>query len=92
MYKLILDKGLGDNLRAIRKARRMTQNDVTAKLQLLGSNIERTTYSKVETGQRNIRLSDLVLLKYIFGVDYSSFFEGLATPELIAVLKEHEML
>ena len=92
MKKLILDLGIGDNLRRLRKAYHLTQADVTAQLQLLGSDIERTTYGKIEAGQRNIRLSDLILLKYIFKADYAEFFEGLVTSELEVVLKENNLL
>lgn len=92
MKKLILDIEIGNNLRLLRKANRLTQADVTAKLKILGSDIERTTYGKIEAGQRNIRLSDLILLKYIFKAEYSDFFEGLVTPELQNLLKEYKLL
>ena len=48
-----------------------------AKLHLMGSNMSRSTYSKIETGTRNIRISDFLALKQIYGVDFSEFFIGL---------------
>lgn len=42
--------------------------------------MSRATYSKVETGTRNIRISDFVLLKEILNAEYADFFEGLAEP------------
>jgi len=39
--------------------------------------MSRSTYSKIELGIRNIRISDFLALKVIYDVDYSEFFEGL---------------
>ena len=43
----------------------------------MGSNMSRSTYSKIETGTRNIRISDFIALKQIYDVDFSEFFIGL---------------
>lgn len=45
----------------------------------LGSSISRTSYVKIENGYRNIKISDLVALKNIFGVDYAEFFKDIPT-------------
>ena len=74
MQKILNDSHLGDNLLRIRKMRNMTQNDVIAKMQILGSNLSVTAYSKIEHGIRNIKVTDLVGLKNVFNVDYSEFF------------------
>ncbi len=55
------------------------QTDVVARLELLGSSISRTSYVKIENGYRNIKISDLVALKNIFGVDYAEFFKDIPT-------------
>ena len=68
---------LGDNLQKIRKSCNLTQQQVVTKMQLLGSSMSRSTYSNVEAGIRNIKVSDLIILKQVFDVDYSEFFEGL---------------
>ena len=39
--------------------------------------IVRSTYSKIETGTRNIRISEFLALKQIYNVDFSEFFIGL---------------
>ena len=77
MQWLLQDIEIGHNLRRFRKQRKLTQADITAKLQLLGSNMSIDTYSKIETGVRNIRISDLIALKIVFGVDFSEFFNDL---------------
>lgn len=43
----------------------------------MGSNISRSTYSEIETGTRNIRISDFIALKQIYNVEFSEFFIGL---------------
>ena len=43
--------------------------------------MSRSTYSKIETGSRNIRISDLIALKLIYEVDFSEFFIGLIPDE-----------
>ncbi len=52
-------------------------NSLVAKLHLMGNNMSRSIYSKIETGTRNIRISDFLVLKQIYGVDFSEFFIGL---------------
>ena len=77
MKWILQDIDFGHNLRKIRKQNKLTQSDVVTKLQLLGSKMSIDTYSKIETGVRNIRISDLIALKIIFDVDFSKFFEDL---------------
>ena len=50
---------------------------MVAKLQLLGLNLSRSTYAKIETNRINIRVSELIALKTILQVDFNDFFEGL---------------
>ena len=77
MQKLLQDKNIGKNLQRIRKTRKMSQKDVLIQMALKGRTMIETTYSRIEQGKRNIFVSDLVLLKEIFDVDYNEFFEGL---------------
>lgn len=37
--------------------------------------MSRSTLANIECGRRNIKVSDLKLLKEIFNVDYARFFE-----------------
>ena len=75
MHYLLLDIPIGRNIQNIRIKRNMTQSDVIAKIQLLGSTMSRSTLANIEVGRRNIKVSDLKALKMIFNVDYSDFFE-----------------
>ncbi len=77
MQLILQDINLGSNLKHLRKNSGLTQQEVAAKMQLLGSNMSSDTYSKIETGVRNIKVSELVLLRKVFSADYSDFFEGI---------------
>ena len=48
-----------------------------AKLQLMGLEISKSTYAKLETNRMNIRVSELVALSRIFNAQFNDFFEGL---------------
>ncbi len=74
MRYLIQDIPIGQNIQKIRVMKNMTQMDVVAKLQLMGSNMSRSTLANIETGRRNIKVSDLVALKNLFQVEFEEFF------------------
>ena len=77
MQKIRPDMNIGKNIQNARHKSKLTQDAVVAKLQLMGLNISRSTYAKIETNRINIRVSELVALKIIFKVDFNHFFEGL---------------
>lgn len=52
----------------------MTQVELITRLQLMGSNMSRSTLTNIETGRRNIKASDLKALKYILNVEYEEFY------------------
>ena len=68
MQYVLQDINIGENLLKLRKQNKMTQEQVVAKIQLLGSGMSRATYSKIETGTRNIKASDIVALAQGFDV------------------------
>lgn len=43
--------------------------------------MSRETYSKIETGARNIRISDFIALREVFDAEYSEFFKDLLPPK-----------
>lgn len=76
MQWVLADIPIGRNIQTIRIRKNMTQIEVIAKMQLLGSIMSRSTLANIETGRRNIKASDLKALKVIFDVDYDEFFMG----------------
>ena len=82
--KIKQDFRIGPNIRKYRLQSHMTQEQVTAKMQLMGINISRSICSQIEGGTYNIRVSELAAMKEIFNINYESFFEGISvnTQEL----------
>lgn len=76
MVKLlqVKDISIGRNIRKIRKNHKLSQNDVIIQLELRGRSLSRSHYANIESGSRNIYVSDLILLKDIFQVPYEEFF------------------
>lgn len=72
--KIKQDILIGGNIRKLRKRAGLTQEQMVAKMQLLECNITRGSYAKIEVGLSNIRVSELIAIKYILGVDYGEFF------------------
>lgn len=77
MQWFIQDVNIGKNLKILRKRFGYSQSELVIKLNLMGSNMSRSTYSKIERGTRNIRISDFLALKQIYDVDFSEFFIGM---------------
>ena len=78
MQKLRPDMDIGHNIQRLRKKAGLTQDQTVAKIQLMGMEISKSTYAKIETNRMNIRVSELVALSQIFGAQFNDFFEGLS--------------
>lgn len=77
MTKLLQDVHIGQNIQKLRKQQRLTQTQVCAQLGILGRPMLQSTYAQIESGKRNLFVSDLIVLKEIFHTSYESFFVGL---------------
>lgn len=75
MQLILQDVNFGANLRRLRLASKLTQEQVSQKAQLLGSQMSRETYSHIENGDRNIKASDLIILKQVFNTTYEDILE-----------------
>lgn len=75
--KIKQDLQIGNNIRNLRKKSGFTQEQVVARLQLQGIEISRSSYSQIECGTYNIRVSELIALADLFQVDFNAFFEDL---------------
>ena len=75
--KQINDISIGDNLRKLRNAANLTQEQVVAQLQLRNLPTSRSVYSQIEAGTYNIRISELIALAEIFHTDFNTIFNGL---------------
>lgn len=77
VQKIKQDISLGSNIRQLRKQSHLTQEQVVARLQLQGIEISRSSYSQIECGTYNIRVSELIALAELFHVDFNAFFINL---------------
>ncbi len=64
------EKMVGKNLRTIRERKKMTQNEVAAKMQLFGCDITRSAIAKIEVGQRHLYPDEIILLKNILETSF----------------------
>lgn len=77
MTKILQDINLGVNLKRLRMDRGLTQEALCARMGIEGRPMSQSNYALIESGKRNIFLSDLILIKEILDVPYESFFEGI---------------
>ena len=72
---------IGVNIRKCRLQNHLTQEQTVAKLQLLGIEISRGTYSHIECGIDNIKVEELLALAEIFHVTIMEFFDGMTLSQ-----------
>lgn len=65
---------LGQRLRALREAKKLTQEQLSAQLQTRGCDITRSALAKIEVGQRHIYPDELFLLKMLLQVEFDDLF------------------
>ncbi len=64
------EKSVGNRIRRYREERKMTQEVLSAKLQLEGCDITRSALAKMEVGQRHIYIDELKALVKILDIRY----------------------
>lgn len=75
--KIKQDIQIGRTIRKLRIERKMTQNEIVAKLQLMNISITRSIFSQIENGTYSIRISVLAGLTKILEVDYNTLFRDI---------------
>lgn len=73
--KIKQDISIGDNIRILRRNAHLTQEQVVTYLQLQGLDTSRSSYSQIECGTYNIRVSELFALSKLFQVDFNTIFQ-----------------
>ena len=77
MQKIRPDLDIGGNIQQMRYQNKLTQDQVIARLNLMGIPISKSTYAKLETNRMNIKVSELIAFAKIFDTDFNAFFKGL---------------
>ncbi len=70
-----IEKQIGQNIRRLREQAGLTQEQLSAKLQLAGCDITRSAVAKIEVGQRHLYPDEIQKLRHILNVDYDQIFD-----------------
>ena len=71
-----IETRIGNAIRTLREKKGMTQDSLSAKLQLRGCDITRSAIAKIEVGQRHLYPDEILLIKEILETDFDSIFYG----------------
>lgn len=69
-----VEKRVGQNIRFLRERAGITQEILSARLQLSGCDITRSALAKIEAGQRHLYPDEIILLKEILNVSFEDIF------------------
>ena len=65
---------IGCNIKSIREEKKITQEQLAAKLQVCGCDITRSAIAKIEVGQRHIYPDEIILIRKILNTSYEKIF------------------
>ena len=69
-----IEKKVGANIRILREKAGLTQEQLSARLQVNGCDVTRSALAKIEVGQRHLYPDEIVLLKRLLKVEYEEIF------------------
>lgn len=69
-----IERQIGSNIRQLREKAGLTQEQLSANLQLRGCDITRSAVAKIEAGQRHVYPDEIILLKEILHATYEEIF------------------
>lgn len=64
----------GKNLKSLRKKKKLTQEQLSAQLQIHGCDITRSALAKIEVGQRHLYPDEIRILKELLSVSFDEMF------------------
>ena len=70
-----VEKAVGNNIRRLREKADITQEQLSARLQVNGCDITRSALAKIEVGQRHLYPDEIILLNKLLGVSYDDIFD-----------------
>lgn len=68
------EKAVGLKIRELREKAGLTQEQLSAKLQVCGCDVTRSALAKIEVAQRHLYPDEIKLLKELLSVEYSDIF------------------
>ena len=70
-----VEKAVGANIRRLREKADITQEQLSARLQVNGCDITRSAIAKIEVGQRHLYPDEIILLKKLLNANYDDIFD-----------------
>ncbi len=70
-----IEKIVGGNIKALREKRKLTQEQLAARLQVNGCDITGNAVAKIEVGLRHLYPDEIIILKKILMVEYEEIFK-----------------
>lgn len=69
-----VEKKIGANIRVLREKANLTQEQLSARLQVNGCDVTRSALAKIEVGQRHLYPDEIILIKEALKVRYEDIF------------------
>ena len=69
-----IEKKIGANIRLLREKAGLTQEQLSARLQVNGCDVTRSALAKIEVGQRHLYPDEIILIKEALKVRYEDIF------------------
>ncbi len=67
---------IGERLKVLRSAKKLSQRDLARELQLIGMDMDKNVITRIETNKRYVTDFELQALKEIFNVSYDYLIDG----------------
>lgn len=71
----LVEKRVGENIRTLRVKAKLTQEMLSARLQVEGCDITRSALAKIEVGQRHLYPDEIILIAKILNVKYEEILD-----------------
>lgn len=68
------EKAMGQNIRCLRMERKLSQEQLSAQMQVRGCDVTRSALAKIEVGQRHLYPDEIMLLHQLLDVPYDDLF------------------
>ena len=65
-----IEKAVGQNIRSLREKAGLTQENLSAYMQIEGCDITRSALAKIEVGQRHLYPDEIIVIRKILKVNY----------------------
>ncbi|MGN1316799.1 MAG: helix-turn-helix domain-containing protein [Acutalibacteraceae bacterium] len=70
-----IELAIGKNIKLLREKSGLTQEMLSAKLQIEGCDITRSALAKIEVGQRHLYADEVLLIKKVLKISFEDIFK-----------------